>query len=713
MRKRVQPVVAVSVLICLIGAAGISLAQQSQNPSPSPSPGGGITSGTAPIETTLLAYRALASDVEAVSHEIVSLARDSHTPPRIVIGTAADVTAFAQWRAIMVDGLLLDKRALAIHGDFPNVLATALQPLPGPQLSVTEAYTGNFRPAQIVTITLTINNAAGASATTAPLSVTDTLPKGWVLTADPGAPEGYAGAPWTCAPAVDHSSVTCTRPDFVPPGSSSSALTLYAKTAGVDPAPVNTVSVTGGGAATVVYSLNLPAVTASPVGPLAATPNTQASTTTSPPAGGGALSPFTSTLPSFVSLATTLAQAFSVNQTLTATQNSMTDAPLINMVARQLNHAGLRSYVPSVYDLHLFRNGDLKDTYLWKMLELLEKDRAILWKDIADAGAIVNTANAVAQNQARYSAGNFAAALRYAGQLQSLITSAQTIGANIDAFETTLFGGQSPQASQNPSGTQSTSPGGTGVPTSGNPTGTTGGLGGNPGNPQNTNPGGNTANPQSANPSTNQPPNQNQPTTQQSPMLLQIIGSDLLAHELWDDDYSWMEKNNWDSPGANHSVSDEFQSRLDLIYFLTVHALESGGSELVKTNMFYGQHIFFSGGAVMTFGLYKVSGAIVCSGFTYNYEGNVREKRFDQALRLPQLPAIVSTDFACRDQEVAPPAPAIAVGMTVSEVMARAVSYRLIGGKGQIYTYEFVTSPSKAVRVVFKDGRAIRVMLVP
>jgi hypothetical protein len=43
-------------------------------------------------------------------------------------------------------------------------------------------------------------------------------------------------------------------------------------------------------------------------------------------------------------------------------------------------------------------------------------------------------------------------------------------------------------------------------------------------------------------------------------------------------------------------------------YFVTLHALESGGNTLTQSNLFAGSHIFFSGGAVSTFSLYKPDG---------------------------------------------------------------------------------------------------------
>jgi hypothetical protein len=155
-----------------------------------------------------------------------------------------------------------------------------------------------------------------------------------------------------------------------------------------------------------------------------------------------------------------------------------------------------------------------------------------------------------------------------------------------------------------------------------------------------------------------------------------------------------------------------FRLELTDVNFLAVHALESGGTQLNKSNLFYGTHIFFSGGAVMTFALYKVTGDVSCSGLAYDYEGNVREKHYDRALRLPQLPAMINTDFACvASGTTATKGLAVRKGMTTHQVLDAAgagVPHRVLGVKGKVYTYEF--EDADHTRVVFRDGVVIKVM---
>jgi hypothetical protein len=66
---------------------------------------------------------------------------------------------------------------------------------------------------------------------------------------------------------------------------------------------------------------------------------------------------------------------------------------------------------------------------------------------------------------------------------------------------------------------------------------------------------------------------------------------------------------------------------------LAVHALESGGSQYSKTNLFLGTRLYFSGGAVATFALMRSDGAITCSGLAYGYRGLVRADDFNYAVQ--------------------------------------------------------------------------------
>jgi hypothetical protein len=60
--------------------------------------------------------------------------------------------------------------------------------------------------------------------------------------------------------------------------------------------------------------------------------------------------------------------------------------------------------------------------------------------------------------------------------------------------------------------------------------------------------------------------------------------------------------------------------------------LESGGNTLTKANLFAGSHLFFSGGAVSTFSLFKPDGSVICSGVSYGYRGFVTEDGMSAAI---------------------------------------------------------------------------------
>jgi hypothetical protein len=705
-------------IVCAASAPKAAHAQQNgpQNQSPA-SPGGGITSGTAAIETTLFAYRSLSSDSEGISREVLAL---TNTPRKIVIGTTSDLAAFAQWRGIMSEALLLDQRARRISADFPNYPAAGT-PTPLSTLSVTETHTaGNLTQRQTIMFTLAVSNTSGSDSAAVPLTVLLSLPTGWFLTNTvAGAPQGYklgppmGGAPgtnWTCTPSPDRNSIACTRNDSLQAFSTYQLIVVYA-TVGApppasSPAPVATVTLIGGGAvppAPLTATLPIPAAAAAGGGraagavvPGGAPAGPQSPPTTSGGGGAGALSALTGAIPVF---ATVLGQAFAVQQTLSASQSSMTDTPLIRMVGEKLREGGVRVLIPSDYSPYLLRNGTLEDTYLWQVLVQLETDRAVLWNDLANASKVLSKETYIIQNPTKYNAGDVTTALEYSGKLQSLMSSAQAVASSIDSFETSLFGAQATpqpaQQAQNPQNQSTNSPGGQT---------TTGNTGGNPtGNQPNTPPAnqgngptGNPAGPTTPNQGPQSPPAGGQATS----LLPQILGADLLAHALWDDPA-------WVTP--SDQAAARFNSAMDKVNFLTLHALESGGSELNKSNFFYGTHIFFSGGSVATFGLYKVSGEVRCSGFAYDYEGNVREKKYDRALRLPQLPAIVTLEFSSCQPEEGSREITLRRGMTAPEAFEAArVPYRTVAVTNDSYTYEF--DDLNRTRIVIRDGVVTKVM---
>jgi len=791
-----------------------------------------------PIETTLFAYRALASDVDALSSEIKHLvhsdldysrntqkAKDGKTPDKIkiVMGTAADVASFTMWRTIMGDALLLDGRALGLLNLQSDDITkyTPPQPLPAASLKITVSQSpeGSIAQGAAVTYLALVENDKAAGPTVGAVTVSWSASSGITVQKIP------ADASWTC----DANNTSCTQSNVLQPEKSYSAIpipvkiaqdasspqTITARVSGGGSAsstgPVTTnilfstitkitpnpqvpagggsVTVTGnetsqyggtpdgavtvsdGGSSTTVQlqnggftaQLTVPAgrstITAQYAGTARFAPSNDSyqvvpagggrggppppppapAANAQPPApvgGGTAAAPSTSgtfgtVLGAIPTIATLLQEAFSVTQTLAPSQTTMTDAPLINMVAGRLRADRVPVYIPSTYPPHLLRNGNLYDTYIWRALSQLEKHRVELWAATADWNKNLSAANFVVANSAKYKPEDVNLALQYVGKAQSLIATAQAVGNSIDSFEITLFGGQA--TTQSPSQnsqtqTQSPTPGSnqTGTPAS-NQTGSPASpaTGTNP----NANPNAN-ANPSpspTANPNQGQQPTgQNQSAQQVTALLPQILASDLLAHALWSDDYFWTLLT--DSSWLANSLEDltqagrfadfakdaskvqayasqvrQFADVTKGVRFLNVHALEAGGSQLNKSNFFYGTHIFFSGGAVMTFSLYDVDGVTQCSGLAYNYEGNVREKRYDRSLRAPTLPAILSSEYPCRLDPEHPYIPNLSnvhKGTTVSELIEQVgPPNRLVEINGDSATYEYDAIDDAKIRI--------------
>jgi hypothetical protein len=617
---------------------------QTNTTTTTPTPGGGSASSTAPIETTLFAYRALSSDAEAISGEVSAVARANRR--KIVIGTATDAASFAQWRAIMGEIAILDQRAVAIHNDLTNNLAYApqLSLLPA-SLHVIISHSGSFALGQSAQFLVIVSNDPLAGPANGQIVVSaPALPNGLTLSSTPH------GDGWTCQAGTINCSTNVANPPLAP-GASTSVIVIPVKVAGnATPGQVTvTVTASGGGSIATTQS-DTPTITSPPRGGehLLIAPLQQATTPTTPtPAPTSPASPFSTALaaiPVFQALTQFIGQAFSVNETLTATQGSMTDLPLMNMVARHLRHDGVEVFEPSVYTPGLLKGADLQGTFLWDALYHLELHRIQLWADIATTSENLNHANFVTLNPTRYSPENVRTALLFAGEAQSYINAAQSLSSNIDSFEASLFGGQAASPSASPSATGNASPTGGATPTGG------------------TTPAGSTTTPANSAQQTAVPLTGTQavPQTPTSTTLAagsggnilpQIIGSDLLARRIWQ---------------STTCAAGDVECLTNGVNFLAVHALESGGSELSKTNFWYGVHIFFSGGAVTTFSLYEARGDVVCSGVAYNYRGYVREKHYEAELHSgPAHDAILNTDFPCPDRAGAE----IHVGMSIDDLI--------------------------------------------
>jgi hypothetical protein len=69
-------------------------------------------------------------------------------------------------------------------------------------------------------------------------------------------------------------------------------------------------------------------------------------------------------------------------------------------------------------------------------------------------------------------------------------------------------------------------------------------------------------------------------------------------------------------------------------HLLWLKALESGGS-VTKQSSILGTKVLFGGGAVDTYAVFGLDGALVCSGNVYSFQRPVNVKEFDKAVRAP------------------------------------------------------------------------------
>jgi uncharacterized repeat protein (TIGR01451 family) len=129
----------------------------------------------------------------------------------------------------------------ANSSDNTSVITT---PVLAPDLFVTKGHAGDFSVGTIETYTITAHNSGG-QATTATITVTDTLPTGITF-------NSFSGTGWSCSvtAAGPPQIVTCTRTTAIAASSSSPAIALNVNVAAtaVAASPVtNNVSVSGGG----------------------------------------------------------------------------------------------------------------------------------------------------------------------------------------------------------------------------------------------------------------------------------------------------------------------------------------------------------------------------------------------------------------------------------------------------------------------------------
>jgi len=633
----------------------------------------------------------LRSNAEEIAAKIV----DARIGDRFVIGAQPDVSAFLQWRTLMGQADLMKSQLDAMHPELAYLNGSYRRATPLASLSIAKTHKGTFVKGGSGSYTILVSNSPAASVSVGPVIVSDTPLAGLTVAS-------LSGNGWTCnPPSGGVPSNSCTRSDPLGPGAAYDPITVTVNIASdaLD-SVINTATVAGGGSAT-ASSSDTTALTAATghgggrggaaflMAPLAADTSSGGTASgtgsTTPPA-----SPFStalSAIPTLTSLAQFIATSFAVNQTLLPWQGSMTDMPFINAVAGLLRQHGRTVFVPATYPPLSMTDKDPSSTYFWPKITALRDARLALWRDLENANALLMDANFVIQNPTKYAASDLNDALEYAGKAQSLLTSAQTLAAGVDAFVANLFGGQAPAAGAAPASatggspasgsvgtssgasspasgsTGSASPASTPVSTSAAAPANGGGVGQNPSS-------GGTASPQT------------------TIALQQILASDLLAQRIF-------------QFKPNVDMND-----INTINFLTLHALESGGSELVKTNIFYGTHIFFSGGSVVTFSLYRLRGELQCSGTAFNYTGNVREKDVEHTLMVDDIGHRAKVaNFQCADMNESAQRHPVHEGMTRSQVETAFGKPDKTYERRNVYLYK-----SRDTIVQFQNGVVNKIM---
>jgi uncharacterized repeat protein (TIGR01451 family) len=150
-------------------------------------------------------------------------------------------------------------------GSATTTAATLTVTAAPPALSIVKSHTGNFTVSTNGVFTIAVSNNTGAGATTAPITVTDTLPAGLTFVSG-------TGTNWTCAAVLQV--VTCTNPGPIAGGAAAGSITLTTAVAANAPASVSntaTATTTGSGTAS---STNPVTVVAAPSPDLSITKTT-------------------------------------------------------------------------------------------------------------------------------------------------------------------------------------------------------------------------------------------------------------------------------------------------------------------------------------------------------------------------------------------------------------------------------------------------------
>jgi hypothetical protein len=349
----------------------------------------------------------------------------------------------------------------------------------------------------------------------------------------------------------------------------------------------------------------------------------------------------------------TVASVFAVKESLTVASGPLTPSPLTNLVADKLRAKATDIvYVPGIYTPDLLSGDDIDSTYIGARLKTLEDDRQAAVTALQGLSGIRSAAETVRTGPGAnpnvpssstrpanpstppFSQQQKSDAVNFENSYASKAAVLNSAIANIDNFESTLLTGQSASSGNQRNGSSNANPAPNSTANNNVNNGVAAGANAPP-------PGGPAPSPkprvngaggptQSPNPSANGPVTPNQPPTNQtnpdkaagtqpaSPSatetpIEQILPADLLAHRIW---------------GGKEPSQDQVNN----LQILVIQPLESGGNDVSKSNLFAGTKYYFSGGAVVAFGLYGIDGDIKCGGFAYAYGGNAKEEDFSSKL---------------------------------------------------------------------------------
>lgn len=599
---------------------------------------------------------------------------------KVIVFTQSDLTAFLQWRTVIDQIDAYKQRVDAINADLVGI--GYVPAVPSPFLSTSSSHSPqNFTQGGNGAYSIIVSNGASSSTTSGRVTVTESAPFGLTVTS-------MTGSGWRCnppppGPGDPVAPNSCFRDDPLAPGANYPLILIAVSVAAGAPATVSNVVTVSGGSSSSNSTLDTTTVNPARGGGRFAAPLGSSGAAATPTPASPPPTPFAtalSAIPTLVSLAQFLATAFAVNETLSPSQGTMTDAPLINSVAAQLRAWNYSVYVPSAYVPSLIGLQSFRSLRIWVKLAELEDSRELLATHIAERNGMLAQAYFVTQNPSKYSALDLNEALLKSGKLQSALTYAQAVAATVDTFEASIFGAQIVIPSQ--ISTQST-----GGATSPAPASSTAAATPAAASTIAASTSTNTASAPSQLSSAAALPASTTSTTSIPSTginLTQLISAELLAAEIYGT--AAAPANPASAPG---------------VFMLALHSLESGGSQLVKGNTFIGTRYYFSGGAAADFSLYGLGGQLSCSGTVHGYRGFIREKDVQTALYDRILVPAIS-DYGCGG---APAATTISIGMTVASVTAALGPPNSIRRGGTQYDYRNLHK-----RILFSSGLVVAIM---